>query len=171
MRRAGDKLRRSVDAVNRLRRANTSIRIADMRRPLCRKDRITAGTEKPRSCNPRAPSRHAHISTFPQNRIYSPFPIPGTKWRWLAFSRCYQDRTKESHLRPSRRSPALWFLVGLCCLRLDCRDFVNRRSVVRFHSPAPYIPARSMLRTVVRRKSCGILPFQISLPFFSSFTI
>ena len=46
--------------------------------------------------------------------------------------RCYQDRTTQPHLAPGWEHPALWFLVGLDCLRLDSRNFVNRRSRVRF---------------------------------------
>src|SRR5690348_3244167 len=50
---------------------------------------------------------------------------------------CYQDRTTQPHLAPCQERSALWFLVGLGCLRLDSWNFVNRRSLVRFQSPAP----------------------------------
>lgn len=42
--------------------------------------------------------------------------------------RCYQDRTNQPHLRPCQEHPGLWFPVGLGCLRLGYRKFVNRRS-------------------------------------------
>jgi hypothetical protein len=51
--------------------------------------------------------------------------------------RCYQDRTTQPHLDPCQDHPGLLFLVGLDCLRLDFGNFVNRRSLVRFQSPAP----------------------------------
>ena len=51
--------------------------------------------------------------------------------------RCYQDRTTQPHLYPLRCQSGLLFLVGLGYLRLDFLKFVNRRSLVRFQSPAP----------------------------------
>jgi len=50
---------------------------------------------------------------------------------------CYQDRANQPHLAPCQEHPLLWFFVGFGCLRLDSRNFVNRRSLVRFQSPAP----------------------------------
>jgi hypothetical protein len=52
--------------------------------------------------------------------------------------RCYQDRTNQPHLPPPRGQPGLLLLVALGCLRLDSRNFVNRRSPVQSGSPAPY---------------------------------
>jgi hypothetical protein len=39
-----------------------------------------------------------------------------------------QDRTTQPHLAPCRERPVLWFRVGVGCLRLGYREFVNRRS-------------------------------------------
>jgi hypothetical protein len=43
-------------------------------------------------------------------------------------TRCYQDRTTQPHLGPCLHYPGFLFLVALGCLRLDFRNFVNRRS-------------------------------------------
>jgi hypothetical protein len=55
--------------------------------------------------------------------------------------RCYQDRTTQSHLPQCQEHPGLWFLVGLGCLRLGYREFVNRRSSIQSGSPAPLFQA------------------------------
>ena len=39
----------------------------------------------------------------------------------------YQDRTTQPHLHPLLEYQVLLFPVGLGCLRLDSRNFVNRR--------------------------------------------
>ncbi len=39
------------------------------------------------------------------------------------------DRTNQAHLAPCQERPALWFFVGLDCLRLDFWKFVNRSSL------------------------------------------
>jgi hypothetical protein len=39
-----------------------------------------------------------------------------------------QDRANQPHLDQRLYRPPLWFLVGLDCLTLDFREFVNRRS-------------------------------------------
>jgi hypothetical protein len=36
----------------------------------------------------------------------------------------------QPHQAPFREHPGLWFLVGLGCLRLGYRKFLNRRSIV-----------------------------------------
>ena len=46
----------------------------------------------------------------------------------LLLPRCYQDGTTQAHQAPPQKHPLLWFLVGLGCLRLGYRKFVNRRS-------------------------------------------
>jgi len=51
--------------------------------------------------------------------------------------RYYQNRTTQPHVDPCQEHPRLLFLVGLDCLRLEFVKFVNRRSLVRFQSPAP----------------------------------
>ncbi len=41
---------------------------------------------------------------------------------------CDQDRTNQPHQAPCQEHSGVWFLVGLGCLRLGYRKFVNRRS-------------------------------------------
>ena len=63
---------------------------------------------------------------YPNLLHFIPIPLFG-----FLLPRCYQDRTTQVHLGPLHGQPALLFLVGLGCLSLTLRKFVNRRPLLQ----------------------------------------
>ena len=83
-------------------------------------------------------------------------------------SRCYQDRTNQAPQAPYGEDRALWFLVGLGCLSLGYRKFVNRRSFRMIfwlsHLQAAIVMAPE--NGITRWARCGIerLMFRLGTP-------
>src|SRR5215471_4313808 len=60
---------------------------------------------------------HRHFSWLTRLRYRMDGPLSYHQFHYHVLPRCYQDRTNQPHLHPLREYPALWFLVGLGCLR------------------------------------------------------